>query len=350
MTERRAAAWLRAAAGLYRLGAGVYHGLYDRGVLGTDRLPVPVVSVGNLTAGGTGKTPSVRALAAAAAALGRRPAVLTRGYGGRRAGVLRDGAWDPGGAATAEEAGDEPLLLSRSLPGVPVVVGADRSRRAREFLDAGSVVDLFLLDDGFQHRRLQRSADLVLLDLRRPLGNGELLPAGPLREEPDALGRADHLLLTGGDEGEPVPGSTHAVLARYAPGVPFTRAWLTPARVRLWEGSASAGPSLRGLAVRGVAGIARPERFRAALEEAGAEVRGFSTYRDHHRFTAADVRREEEAARRVGAVPVTTAKDAVRLEPRLSPGAGWAVLEVELEVEGGWERLLRALLGLSARD
>ncbi len=153
------------------------------------------------------------------------------------------------------------------------------------------------------------------------------------------------MLLTGGREDLPITESVRALLDLHAPGRPRSRAWTRPGRLTLLHGgSAAAAPSLRGLAVHGVAGIARPRRFRALLEEAGAEIRGWSEYRDHHRFIEREVRAEETAARSRGSVPVTTTKDRMRLEDLADPEAGWLVVEASVEVEGGWDRLLSELL------
>ncbi len=327
--------WARAAAVLYGAGAALHRGVYAAGLRASIRLPVPVVSVGNLAVGGTGKTPAVRALAEAALRAGRRPAILTRGYGGTRAGILRSGAWS-GGPARAAEAGDEPLWLSRALPGVPVGVGPDRAASGRALLAAGETVDVFLLDDGFQHRRLARDADLVLVDAAAPFGNGRLLPAGRLRERPAALSRAA-VILAAGASGK-VPAATRSLLARVAPRAEILGARPRPGPLRRL-GEEGAAPDPRGLAVRAVAGIARPERLAESLAEAGARVVALSRYPDHHRFGAAEARSEERAAAAVGARPVTTAKDAVRLEGVADPEGGWLVLEIVLEVEGGWDRL-----------
>lgn len=339
----RPPAMLAAAAALYRAGARLYHGLHDRGRLPRQRLPVPVLSVGNLAAGGLGKTPVTRALAEAAQRAGLRPAVLTRGYGGSgRSGVLRAGAWSEG-PASAAACGDEPLWLSRVLPEVPVVVGRDRARGARALLAGGDEkVDLFLLDDGFQHRGLFRDCDLVLLDAERPVANGRLLPAGPLREPPSALRRADHLLLTGDGDG---PGAEAlAELAAAAPGVPWSYCRRRPGAARPLGRTEGDPVALRGRRVHAVTGIARPRRFLATLAEAGVTVAGTSAYRDHHCFTDAELRAAEERARAADAVPVTTAKDAMRLEGRADPARGWLVLELEMELEGGWDAFLTRLL------
>ena len=337
---------------LYRAASGLHRECFDRGWRRAERLPVPVVSVGNLVVGGTGKTPAVAALAFAALRAGLRPAILTRGYGGSgEAGVLRDCVWSRGagawigGDATAAGAGDEPRLLSRVLPSVPVVVGKRRAENARALLAAGERVDLFLLDDGFQHRVLARTSDLVLLDARRPFGNGRLLPAGPLREPPSVLRRAHHILLTGTASDESPDEDAARLLDAAAPGVPRTRAWTQPRGLAGLGDATMHPPELRGLAVHAVAGIARPERFRASLEREGARVEAWSVFRDHHRFTADEVRSLERTARDEGHVLVTTAKDAIRLAAHADPGSPWWVLEIALEVEGGWDALLARLLG-----
>ena len=350
----------RPASLVYRAVSALHRATYDRGWRRTQRLPVPVVSVGNLEVGGTGKTPAVAALAQAALRAGLRPAILTRGYGGSgRAGVLRNGAWmggapaaatsrsggDAASSSGAPDAGDEPLLLSRALPAVPVVVGKRRAENARALLAAGEQVDLFLLDDGFQHRALARDRDLVLLDARRPFANGRMLPAGPLREAPGALRRAHRILLTGAPPDEPLDAGTARLLDRVAPEAPRTRAWIEARGLSSLGDPCARPPELRGLAVHAVAGIARPERFRASLEREGASVVEWSVFRDHHRFTAAEARGLERTAHDAGHVLVTTAKDAMRLAPLRAPGSAWWVFSIALEVEGGWDALLAGLLG-----
>jgi tetraacyldisaccharide 4'-kinase len=349
----------RPASLVYRAASALHRAAYDRGWRRIERLPVPVVSVGNLEVGGTGKTPAVAALAQAALRAGLRPAILTRGYGGSgRSGVLRNGAWtsgtpgaatsksvDASGVATAGVAGDEPHLLSRALPSVPVVVGKRRAENARALLAAGERVDLFLLDDGFQHRALARQSDLVLLDARRPFGNGRLLPAGPLREPPSALRRAHHLLLTGASPRESISDGVARLLDRAAPEAPRSRAWVEAGGLSSLGDACAPAPELRGLSVHAVAAIARPERFRTSLEREGARVAKWSVFRDHHRFSADEARALERAAREEGHVLVTTAKDAVRLVPLQVPGSAWWVFSIALEVEGGWDALLAGLLG-----
>lgn len=345
MVEFRPSPLTVPASWLFSLASDSYHRACDAGVFRVDRLPGAVLSVGNLAVGGTGKTPAVLALARAGLGAGTRPAVLTRGHGGTRKGVLRAGSWSSGDAASAEEAGDEALLLSRALPGVPVVVERRRAAGARALLASGETVDLWLLDDGFQHRRLARDADLVLLDGRLPLGNGRRLPAGPLRESVFALRRAHGLLLTGLEPGEGIPEDTARLLGEHAPGKPVWRSWTVFEGFSTMDGRDPGGDdNLRGRPALAVSGIARPERFHALLASLGLGSAGRRVFADHHRFTWAEVREIEAEARRRDAVPVTTAKDAVRLENLADPASGWRVARVRTEAETDWEVILGVLL------
>jgi len=338
---------LRAAEVFFRAGAWAFHLPYDREWRSPDVLPQPVVSVGNLMAGGTGKTPVVRALAEALRSRGLRPAILTRGYRARRShGVLEGGMWRGGRPASARDAGDEPFLLSTQLPTVPVVIGKHRFREATAALSAGTPVDVWILDDGFQHRRLHRDLDIVLLDADDPLGNGHRLPAGLLREGPKALARAHAVLLTGGAPGAPAPERTLELVAAMAPRAICLRAWTEVEEAgRLHGGSGTAATSaLAGSPVWMVAGIARPERFRATLLASGAEVRGSLLVPDHHAYTQVEVNAAALDAERAGAMPVTTEKDAMRLRDLRSPPGTWWVVSIRIAIEGGWDAFLdRAL-------
>ncbi len=331
--------WLTPA---YAAGAWLYHGLHDRGWLRSTRLPVPVLSVGNLVVGGTGKTPAVMAMARELSRAGKHVVILTRGYGGNRTGVLRAGIWETGEPAHPAESGDEPLLLSRAVPTVPLVVHPRRSRAALDYLRTGEPVDLFLLDDGFQHRVLARDRNVVLVDGARPFGPGRLLPAGTLREHPRALARADHLLVAVPSSGAAIPPATGKLLDRYAGRVPRTPTWTTLNRVVGLE--SGGGPaSLDRLEVLAVSGIARPERYHVLLEGEGAIVHRKAIFRDHQRFTEAVVSDLEKEAKGLGLTLVTTTKDAVRLEGLVNPDAGWCVVDVRLDVEGGWLAFLQHL-------
>jgi len=299
------------------------------------RLHHPVISVGNLSVGGSGKTPIVASLARLLLARGWRPAILTRGYARRvhRDGVLvvSDGTRVRAGV---DESGDEPLMLARILPGVPVLVSPDRYLAGilaeRQF---GATV--LLLDDGFQHLQLARDVDLLVVtpaDLE-----DRVLPSGRLREPMSAARAADAVLVHGS------PDDVHRVQA--ATGV--ATAFLVCRRYAPLRGIA--GELGSGRRVLAVAGIARPERFFAAAREAGLDVAGELAFRDHHWFTARDVSRIARRARALGAdAVVTTDKDAVRLERVIGNDGSvpWAVLPMQAVIEPAdhFERWLLAKL------
>lgn len=337
-----------AMRGLLTAASVAYGGLvrarnagYDSGLLRAEWLPCHVVCVGNLSVGGTGKTPTVVALAGAAAGAGLRVCVVLRGYGRRGRGVrlVSDGrrvllGW--------REAGDEAVLLAERLLGVPVVVGEDRVAAGRLAVERFEPRVIFL-DDGFQHRRLHRDADLVLLDCTDPFGGG-LLPRGRLREPLAGLCRADAILLTRADQGGDPEGVRRRVGA-IAPGRPIGRAVLRPRRVRdLTAQRDRPLADLRGARVFAVSGIGNPGGFHRTVQEVGAVLVGRLVYPDHHIFGEEDRRRMGEAARGCEADwIVTTDKDAVRLEGCLPQGRPVAALEVALEIVEGAPALETAL-------
>ncbi|MQA30734.1 MAG: tetraacyldisaccharide 4'-kinase [Luteitalea sp.] len=296
---------LTAASSLYGAVASWRRGWYARQPGRARTLRQPVVSVGNLTAGGSGKTPLVAHIARLLLAHGERPAILTRGYARRSP---RDGVTvvsDRSGVrAGLDVAGDEPLMLARALPGVPVLVGADRffsGRLAEEQFEA----TVHLLDDGFQHLALARDIDLLLVDAH-DLGD-HVIPAGRLREPLAAAAAADAVLVTAESRSD-----EHAATG-------------TPASVGLelrvpvaFSVIRTVGPppaDLRGVPVLAVAAVARPERLFADLAATGWSVAGALAFRDHHAFSARDLGRIAAQARGLGAASiVTTDKDAVRFE------------------------------------
>ena len=316
---------LRLPAALYGAATGIRGALYDRGWLPVERLDVPVVCVGNLTAGGTGKTPMVAHVVRALQARGHRPGLLSRGYGGRADDRRKGGA------------NDEGALLAALLPGVPHVFEADRASGGRRLVERG--VDAIVMDDGFQHRRLVRDLDLVLVDATRPWGlpapeDGgapvrALLPRGLLRESPRALTRAGALVLTRTDQVEAAAlDALDAELERLAPGLPRLRAVHRPRRLVSVSGGERALDALRDAEVDLVSGIGNPEAFERTVEELGARVTEHRRFPDHHAFGAGDVAGLGAGGRAL----VTTAKDAVKLA-RLAPDA--LALEVELELVAG---------------
>ncbi|HZS82441.1 MAG TPA: tetraacyldisaccharide 4'-kinase [Stellaceae bacterium] len=284
------------------------------------RAPVPVLCVGNLVAGGAGKTPTVLALAPLLTKGGRRPHILTRGYGGRLAGPVRV---DPAQHGAAD-VGDEALLLARAAP---CWIARDRVAGARAAITAGA--DLLLLDDGFQNPGLAKDFSLLAIDGAYGFGNERLIPAGPLREPlARGLARAEAALVIGPDKS----GSE----ARIAGRLPVLHARLAA------EGAAE----LRGRRVFAFAGIGRPAKFYATLRGLGAEIVGRRDFPDHHPYGEAEAEALLAAARTADAMPVTTAKDWVRLPASLR--AAFRAVEVRLEwAEPDWAIELLAPFMLS---
>lgn len=253
------------------------------------RAAVPVVCVGALTVGGAGKTPTAIAVAARLAALGHTPHILTRGYKGRLRGPVRV---DPA-SHTARDVGDEPLLLAAAAP---TWVARDRAAGARAAIAAGA--DLLVLDDGYQNPGLIKDMSIVVIDGGQGIGNGRRLPAGPLRETiASGFGRARAVVIIGKDR--------TGIAARVPRGVALLRARLVP--------DPADAKLLRGKRVLAFAGLGRPAKFFDTLAEAGAKVVKRNAYPDHHPYAGPEVEATIAEALRMDAIPVTTAKDAVRI-------------------------------------
>ena len=278
----------RAAVALRRMA-------YATGIAAMHRVPVPVIVVGNVSAGGTGKTPAVLWLVQHLRARGYRPGILSRGYGGRHASPHR---------VTPESDpyafGDEPVLLA-SRSASPVWTGVDRAAAATAAIAAEPACNVLISDDGLQHYALGRDLEICVLDGTRGLGNGWLLPAGPLREPPSRLGTVDAILVNGGT-GEPAPATGAAQVQ-----VPRFRMALEGREFyNLEDSSRRIGPeSLRGRRLHAVAGIGDPGRFFRHLQGLGLDFVAHS-FPDHHPFRAADIGYAEADA------IVMTEKDAVK--------------------------------------
>jgi tetraacyldisaccharide 4'-kinase len=329
--RRAALAPLVLLEGLYRAGARLHRAAYDLGLRRRVRLAARVISVGNLAVGGSGKTPVTAWLARGLATRGHKAAVLSRGVGGRRlreVNIVSDGGRC---LAAPADVGDEPVWIARRAPGVRVLAGKNRAALGLRAVALGA--DVLLLDDGFQHHRLARDVDLVCVDARTGLGNGHVLPRGPLREPPARLARADALLLTRAEAGTPDPPGLPAAPRRF-------RLEIAPHALR----DAATGESLPLAALRGlrcgvVCAIARPDRLLATARRLGAEPVALRRFPDHHLYRKEEIRGLDRAE------PwLTTEKDAVKipaawLEPR-------RLLVVEEEVGGADAHALLEWLAL----
>ncbi|MBD3867733.1 MAG: tetraacyldisaccharide 4'-kinase [Acidobacteria bacterium] len=285
---------------------------------------LPVIAIGNLTVGGTGKTPVVQWLCRRLLAEGEQPAVITRGYGGKAGVGPLVVSRGRGPEIPAERCGDEPYLLAESLEGVRVVAGSDRIACAREARLMGATVAV--LDDGFQHRRLRRDLDIVLLDRQAPLGNGRHLPAGPLREHPSGLRRAGVVLVTRSEEGDDLSDATTLVRS-FNPTAPIVAARHVPDGFADSTGRSHQAPQ----SVFGFCGIARPESFLRNLERTGVTVSGFRPFPDHHPFSDRELAELAAAAAGSGASLVTTRKDLARMSGRNHPALP-AILSLGLDL------------------
>lgn len=302
----------------YAAGAGLRNALYDRGWLAAQDLGAPAISIGNITAGGTGKTPTVALVAEMLIENGERVCILTRGYGRRdpaKRVVVSDGSAI---LADAETGGDEPVELARRLGGKAVII-ADRDRvAAAKFARDKFGVTCFVLDDGFQHRRAARDLDIVCIDATDPFGGGELLPAGRLRESPANLRRADAVIITKAEAAADLA-KLEQEIKRFAPETTIFRAesgisGFTELAAFLAREADQTNRNLPGPAFA-FCGLGNPQHFFKTLKEAEVEIAGRKAYRDHQRYTETEAERLDQAAKGAGAAAfVTTAKDAVKLQ------------------------------------
>ena len=317
---------LRLLAAAYGLAVRTRAAAYQKNWLRSRRLPARVAVVGNLTVGGSGKTPLARWLAEKLHAEGRRVALLSRGYAGRRRDPVTLVSRGQGPLASAEAAGDEPYWLARNLPGVPVLIGPDRfqvgEQAIREF-DATHLV----LDDGFQHLQLFRDADVVVLDGRRRWDQEALLPRGRLREPWSALARASVLVVNKVVRPQP---DLLAWLRRFNPQAPVFFARYLPAGLF----SLDQEPVSEATPALAFAGLAEPDYFFELLR-GQIELKDQVAFPDHYRYTPADLRDLARRAERAGARRLlTTEKDAVRLAGLALPGLPVQVFKVGLDFFG----------------
>ncbi|WP_197528858.1 tetraacyldisaccharide 4'-kinase [Aeoliella mucimassa] len=325
---------LRIGEFAYTQGVAYRNRQFDRGGDAVQSVDAPVISVGNLTLGGTGKTPMVKWIARRLREQSWRVAILSRGYG-----------------AVEGAKNDEALELEQSLPDVPHLQSPDRvaiARTAIEELES----QVLLLDDGFQHRRLARDLDIVLLDATQPFGFDHVFPRGMLREPVQGLARADVVCLSranliGPDEREAI----RARAAKLAPGASWCEVSHAPAMLLNSLSEEQPLDTLRDARVFGFCGIGNPAAFRQTLESAGANVVGWAELPDHHAYTSDDVARLISEIEKSGAeLAICTQKDLVKLRvPELQVIPLWAVV-VEIEFLAGEAEMLGHLTSLQVTE
>ncbi|MBI4557492.1 MAG: tetraacyldisaccharide 4'-kinase [Candidatus Hydrogenedentes bacterium] len=283
------------------------------------RVPAQVISFGNLTVGGTGKTPAVIERARAEIAAGRRVAVLTRGYGGRESRSPIVGEPDTSIPLNWQVFGDEPALIARKVPSAVIVRGSDRIAAAQLAIERYGC-NVLLLDDGFQYVRLERDENVVLIDATNPFGNGRLLPRGILREPVSALRRASHIMITHCDLASDLDRLLEN-LREICPDKPIRRTHHAP--TGLWrpsDGSFLPLSAIRGQEVAVVCGIGNPDVFIKTVELLGAKISANRIFPDHHPYQPGDIPK--------ASLLITTEKDAIRMNV---PAENVLALCVELQ-------------------
>ena len=326
---------LAALAAPYSLAMRARNTAYDCGLLAISSAPVPVISIGNLTLGGTGKTPLVAWCAQTLRAAGLRPAIVSRGYG-----------------VETGQTSDEAAELGILLPDVPHVANRDRVAGACAAAAAGA--GAVVLDDGFQHRRLARDLDIVAVDATDPFGCGHIFPRGLLREPLAGLARAQAVVLTratlvDAHRRDSIRATLASACGGRLPAV-WAEAAHRPVQFRTASGAALPLAALAGKRIVAFAGIGNPSAFRATLEDLGAEVVGFRPFADHHAYTAHDLSALATSARAAGAdLAVTTLKDLVKVRSDTLGDTPLAAIEIAIEITSGGAALEALLVPIIGR-
>ncbi len=307
-------ALLRPAATLFGALSALRLRLYQARVFKVSRAPLPAISVGNLSVGGTGKTPFVRWLAGQLERRGRHPIILTRGYGRQSKGTVAVST-GKGLPVPVTESGDEAQVLARALPSVPIVASSSRIRGARHALAQGLPGDLFLLDDGFSHVSIARDVEIVLMDACSP--GGDLLPLGRLREPLSSLSRADVIVITKTEQANPA--RALEICRTHALGIPVFHAQTNVLGIFDREGAEVAPVNLPNGTLIAVSGLARPEAFESTLSSLGIMPEAHLRFPDHAQYGDFRIGKIQKAAEETGATAIiTTEKDAVKLESRIN--------------------------------
>lgn len=302
-------------------------------------LPSKVISIGNLTVGGTGKTPAVISIAKRLLDMNLKPCILTRGYKGKAKGPCFVSIGD-GPLMSAEFSGDEPALLAWKLRGVPIIKSANRYEGGIFALKELGKDFVFILDDGYQHWALKRDIDILLIDSKNPFGSKKLLPIGILREPISEIKRADIIVLT---KTKTMPEELLKKIRKYNPYAPVYCSYHRFSGIRRPSGELVSIQEMEGRAAFAFSGIGEPESFLETLKEAGIIVKGFKAFRDHYYFKEKDLMKIKEQADRLGAQwIITTEKDIIRLRDGFFDNLVAACIEFEIE-EGFFEDILKRL-------
>lgn len=315
---------------------------YRLGIRKRRRLPCRVISIGNMTFGGTGKTPTVRAIATDLMARGVKPVILSRGHGGRSKGgavVVSDGKKR---LVSAEECGDEPAMLADLLPGVPLVIGKNRFESGKLALLSFNP-DVLILDDGLQYYQLYRQVDVVLINAAEPFGYGRVMPRGALREPISGLKRAGVVVITNSDRvSQAQLESIGNRIAKIAPGKLVVEASHRPVGLRTLAGESLGLEWLNGKPVATACSIGAPGLFSDSVARLGAEVVRTFDFPDHHLWQPEEIRSIAEESASAGAeVIVTTEKDAVKMPEAELPVP---ILAVDIKMDFQHPDLVGALL------
>ena len=338
---------LHAVSLLYLLIINVRNWLYDHRIFQEVKLPCPVISIGNITVGGTGKTPCVIWLARMLQRHGFKPAVLSRGYGSKNSrpvNIVSDGdnILLPGITA-----GDEPFLIARSLKNIPVITGPQRILTGQTAIDNFGV-DVLICDDAFQHRQIFRDINLVLLDNRAPFGNGHMLPEGNLREPITALRRAHAFILTRSNEATETISKIDQVK-----NIPVFKSCHRPIDIVKGDYQSKLPlTDLQGKKVCAFAGIAQPDSFKKAILATGAQIISFDIFPDHHRYSQKELEKIRHIFMENNAnYLITTEKDGMRLQNFPEFLNEIYLLRIELEIipdSGSLETFILGILGEQA--
>jgi tetraacyldisaccharide 4'-kinase len=354
-TLLRTAFWL--LSGIYRTVVKCRLFLYRERFIHDHHLGVPVISVGNITVGGTGKTPVVELLARALHARGRRVAILSRGYKSKRprrapllrrliakAGMARKPRNPPPRVVSdgqrvlldSHHAGDEPFMLAQNCPGVPVVVDRDRVKAGRHAIKEFGA-DVLILDDGLQYLRLKHRHDIVLVDSTSPFGNGHMLPRGTLREPPRSLRRASYIFLTKAGQGD--NSAVIEAIRRHNPVADIIECNHRPVHFQnIHTGERLPLDSFTDKFVGALSGIAVPQSFEEGLRRLGAKVGWTARFADHHRFEQREITQfVERCAKACADAILTTEKDFVRFPKMATTELPMYFLRVEIEILRGRE-------------